>query len=534
MKILFTLLLSFSLLYSYVGNKIISLQLNWKNQFQFAGYIMAKELGYYNDVKLDVRLIEFSRGRDAIELLKSGDIEFAIGRHSLMIDKSKGEALVALGAIFQHSPMVLLTRDSVDINEITDLKNRKIMITNDAKISASLIAMFISNNIQLKDIRIQEHSFNIQDLIDKKTDAMASYISNEPIVLKNRGINYKIFNPRDYGFDFYEDILFTSSLYLENNPKIVKDFYDATIKGWKYAFDNIRKSATVIYEKYNTQKKSLKSLIEEGYSLKEYAIDNDINKIGHLDKRRLEKICDVYKIIGLLDSEVDIDSFVYKNNNYDVIELELSNNQIFLYTFYSLIIFGLLTLLIIYYIIKKRWLIPTATLDDVIETKTNQLKEESITDSLTEVKNRKAYNEKIKELLNTKKRHSIPFCLVLIDIDDFKKINDEFGHDIGDEVLINFCRLVEIHLRTNDTIFRVGGEEFMILLPNTDIENGHKVCRKLLHCTQESLLVEEKKKVTVSVGLVEVKEDDTEESIYKRVDILLYKSKRNGKNQISF
>ncbi|QKF80848.1 GGDEF domain-containing protein [Halarcobacter ebronensis] len=534
MKILFTLLLSFSLLYSYVGNKIISLQLNWKNQFQFAGYIMAKELGYYNDVKLDVRLIEFSRGRDAIELLKSGDIEFAIGRPSLMIDKSKGEDLVALGAIFQHSPMVLLTRDSVDINDITDLKNRKVMITNDAKISASLIAMFISNNIQLKDIKIQEHSFNIQDLIDKKTDAMASYISNEPIVLKNRGINYKIFNPRDYGFDFYEDILFTSSLYLENNPQIVKDFYEATIKGWKYAFDNIRKSATVIYEKYNTQKKSLKSLIEEGYSLKEYAIDNDINKIGHLDKRRLEKICDVYKIIGLLDSEVDIDSFVYKNNNYDVIELELSNNQIYLYIFYFLIIFGLLTLLIIYYIIRKRWLIPTATLDDVIETKTNQLKEESITDSLTEVKNRKAYNEKIKELLNTKKRHSTPFCLVSIDIDDFKKINDEFGHDIGDEVLIKFCRLVEMHLRANDTIFRVGGEEFMILLPNTDIENGHKVCKKLLLCTQESLLVEEKKNVTVSVGLVEVKEDDTEESIYKRVDILLYKSKRNGKNQISF
>ena len=76
------------------------------------------------------------------------------------------------------------------------------------------------------DFKKQEHTFNLQDLIDKKTHAMASYVSNEPIILHKKNIKYKIFHPKDYGFNFYSDILFTSSAFLNENEKVVKDFCD--------------------------------------------------------------------------------------------------------------------------------------------------------------------------------------------------------------------------------------------------------------------------------------------------------------------
>ena len=531
MKILFITVLFLTYVNSYVGNQIITLKLNWKYQFQFAGYIMAKEMGYYDDVGLDVRIYEFQNENNFIELIKRGDIEFAVGRPSLMIDRYKGEDVVALGAIFQHSPMVLLTLERDDINSIDDLRNKRIMVTADATISSSLIAMFFSNGIKLSSLNIQKHSFNIDDLIKRRTDAMASYISNEPVLLKNRGIEYKIFNPKDFGFDFYEDILYTSSLYIKNNPRVVKDFYEATIKGWKYAFNNIKKSAITIYNSYNTQNKSLNCLIEEGHALRKYALDNDINKIGYLDKVRLSKMNDVYKIIGLVDSDIDLDNFVYEHNNNDMIELKFNNNQLYLYILYFSILFAIIFLLVIYLIVRKRWLIPNSTLNDVINRQTEKLKEESLTDPLTEVKNRKAYNEKLDELFNMYRRYKNSFCIISIDIDDFKLINDTYGHKFGDDILIKFCRLAEGHIRVNDYFFRVGGEEFMVLLPNTEIDNGLKVCEKLLFCTKNLKI--DNSSVTISMGLVEVQEDDTPETIYSRVDTLLYASKRNGKNQIS-
>ena len=357
----------------------VSIQLHWKHQFQFAGYYIAKELGYYKDIGIDVNLNEYEFGMDISNMIETDKVDFAIGRSSLLIDKANGKDIVALGAIFQNSPLVLLTTD-VSIKNLEDLKNKKIMITNDAQEAASLTAMLNSHKINLKDLQVQKHSFNLNDLITGKTDIMASYISNEPIILDDQNIKYKIFDPKDYGFHFYNDILYTSSKFIDKNPKLTKEFFDATLKGWEYAFNNVGETSKIIFNKYNTQNKSLITLLLEGEALKKLVHHKNSDEIGCLDSVKLQKIVDIYKVIGLIKEDVDLDTFIYKHNPHGVIHIDLSHNDIYILPIIILLLLVSIITTLYYLSIKKRWLITQQSLDDKLqelEDKDKQLYEQS-------------------------------------------------------------------------------------------------------------------------------------------------------------
>ena len=350
-KIILILSLSVSL---FATQKIV-LQLNWLNQFQFAGYYMAKELGYYKDADLDVEIKEFTYNMNILDVIPKKQADFAIGHSSILINKIHGEDIVALGAIYQESPMVLLTRDDTNISTIKNLKHKKIMLTSDAVDMAAVMAMLTSKGLTRKDIIVVPHSFNLDDLINKKTDAMASYISNEPIRMHDRGIGYKIFNPKDYGFHFYGDILFTSSAYIKKNPEETKEFYEATMRGWTYAFENITQTAEVIYQHYNTQHKTLIQLIKEGESLKHLAYKKDL-PLGYLDKDQLNDIVKVYKLLGVVTKDLDCNSFIYEYNHPKELAFILHYKDIVYIIFIA--IFGILTLIFILLFIslKKKWI----------------------------------------------------------------------------------------------------------------------------------------------------------------------------------
>lgn len=352
MKIVITIFLL--VLPIFAAQKVV-LQLNWLNQFQFAGYYAAKELGYYKDAGIDLEIREFNNSVDISNVINNKKADFAIGRSSLLIDKLNGQDIVAMGAIFQESPMILLVRDDSGINSIGDLKNKKIMFTKDAKEAASIIAMLSSKGVTDKDYVHLNHSFNIDDLIDGKTDAMASYISNEPIQMRDRGIGYKIFDPKDYGFHFYSDILFTSSKFIEQNPKLAKAFYDASIKGWEYAFSHISRTAEIIYHKYNTQNKTLEQLTREGEVLRQLAYSGK-HELGYLDKNKLSDIVKVYNILGLVSKDIDLDSFIYKYNHPKEVEFKLSYDEIFHIVLILVVILASAIFSVLFIGLRNRWL----------------------------------------------------------------------------------------------------------------------------------------------------------------------------------
>lgn len=160
-------------------------------------------------------------------------------------------------------------------------------------------------------------------------------------------------------------------------------------------------------------------------------------------------------------------------------------------------------------------------------------KELTLVDPLTHIPNRRAFQQKLNTLIEDFQRYQTPFCIVLLDIDNFKNINDTYGHDTGDKVLVEFSSIVQSHIRKVDAFFRIGGEEFVIILPQLKLEQSFYVIEKVQKVIAEELMVIDGHKVTFSAGLTEVTTTDTDTTIYNRVDSLMYQSKENGKNKIS-
>ena len=290
------------------SHKKVTLQLEWLHQFQFAGFYVAKERGFYKDAGLDIDIKEANGSMDVINEVLQKKANFGVSHSSLLIHQANGKELIALGAIYQHSPSVLITvRD--DIKTLKDLENKNIMVTSNALSGVSIMSMLLSEGLSTDNANFQKHSYNLQDLINGKTDAMACYISNEPYFLEKQNISYKIFRPQDYGFDFYEDIIFTSKQQLTNHPKETKKFYEASIKGWQWAFEHIEESAQIIYEKYNSQNKSLESLIYEGKALKKLALAEN-GTIGFIDKGQIENIANIYRLSALLPKKFDFSPYI--------------------------------------------------------------------------------------------------------------------------------------------------------------------------------------------------------------------------------
>ncbi|MDA3947090.1 MAG: ABC transporter substrate-binding protein [Helicobacteraceae bacterium] len=362
-KIMLLLLLSSISLFAV--QKVV-LQLNWLHQYQFAGYYVAKEMGFYKDAGIDVEIKEFNRSTDLSTVIEKGKADFAIGRSSLIIDKINGKDVVALGTIFQQSPLILLTRDDTGIQTISDLRNRRIMMTKDAKESAAIMAMLFSNGLNENDIEIVPHSFNIDDLINKNVDAMASYISNEPIQMAEKGVAYKVFYPKDSGFHFYSDILFTSSEFIEKNPNLTQKFYEATINGWEYAFENISETAEIIYKHYNSQNKNLIQLIKEGEVLKRLAYHKN-GTIGYLDCNQLKDIVKVYKVLGLVTKDIDMESFIYEYNHPKEVAFTLSYDDIFHSALVSVLVLVTLGSSLLFVSLRKRWLLTKHGLKEEID-----------------------------------------------------------------------------------------------------------------------------------------------------------------------
>ncbi len=161
-----------------------------------------------------------------------------------------------------------------------------------------------------------------------------------------------------------------------------------------------------------------------------------------------------------------------------------------------------------------------------------KIKEQSLIDELTKTFNRRSFNEHMHEKIDLFNRYGDIFCILMYDLDNFKKINDKYGHDVGDKILIETTKKVQKTIRKTDFLFRVGGEEFVILLPKENINNADIISQKILQFIEEMKIVENIT-VTVSIGLTQMQKGDTLDTLYKRVDTLLYKSKKEGKNQVT-
>jgi diguanylate cyclase (GGDEF)-like protein len=157
------------------------------------------------------------------------------------------------------------------------------------------------------------------------------------------------------------------------------------------------------------------------------------------------------------------------------------------------------------------------------------LQEAAVQDSLTKLGNRRAMDEELNACVEDFSRIRTPATLIEFDLDFFKKVNDEFGHDVGDKVLIDVANVMQKSVRRTDRVFRFGGEEFIVLARNTTLEEAATITEKLRQQVEKEVKAGNKA-VTASFGCAQLRERETKDDWFVRADKAMYQAKQQGRN----
>lgn len=622
----------------------VVLQLKWKHQFQFAGYYAAQQKGFYRDAGLDVQILESPDDAEPASVVLQGQADFGIASSDLVLLRNQGYPVVALAAIYQHSPLVFLALSKSGVNSIHGLAQKRVMIEPH---SAELLAYLKYESISAADMTILTHTFDISALLEGNVQAISAYSTDEPFLLQQARLNYLTFSPRASGIDFYGDTLFTTEEQIQKHPQRVRAFLDASLKGWQYALDHPEEMVDLIYTQYS-QRHSREHLIFEAEKTRQLILP-EVVEIGYMNPGRWEHIANTYSEMKMAPANISLKGFLYERNPAadltwlylsllgavgvvgivsilagrfyqlnTLIRREMSEkekitaNLRMLEKRYRILVenapFAILITrlhdgLFLYinlkaaqkldiapeYAIGKSvcehyvnlqdrdallaalvrqgyvqsfeilfksaagvefWANISATLIqfgeeqaifvalvDVTEQKelAKRLETMAMTDELTGLFNRRYFTQRGEEEFQQARRYQLPFSLMMLDLDRFKSVNDIYGHDAGDYVLKQFAVLMRHSLREVDILGRLGGEEFGVLLPNTDGDHTLILAERLRQ-TIEAHSFEIRGKslgMTTSIGVATYHEDSASlDELLIQADSALYRAKNQGRNRV--
>jgi len=283
----------------------VTLQLKWTHSFQFAGYYAAQEQGYYRDAGLTVSIKEGQPGSDPVKEVVDGKAEFGTGSSSLLLERKAGKPVVVLAVIFQHSPYVLIARQTQSIHDLTD---KSIMLEPQA---GELLAYLKSEGIPLDRITRLEPSYDLQDLISGKVNAISAYSINQPYYLDRANFAYQSYTPRSVGIDFYGDNLFTSEHELKQHPDRVKAFRAASLRGWQYAMEHPDEITSLILAKYSQRHPRQYFLFQATQMLS--LMHPEVVEIGYMNPGRWRHIAESYADMGMLPKDFPLEGFLYNH-----------------------------------------------------------------------------------------------------------------------------------------------------------------------------------------------------------------------------
>ncbi len=169
-----------------------------------------------------------------------------------------------------------------------------------------------------------------------------------------------------------------------------------------------------------------------------------------------------------------------------------------------------------------------------LQQKLSENRQKLMFDTLTGVRSRLSYDEILEQELTRWSRYRETFSFALLDIDHFKAVNDQFGHNAGDKALQTVAKMMSKHIRKTDFLFRIGGEEFVLLLPKTTLQNAQPLVEKIRASVGSSSFHFKQQRVDISLsaGLTAITSEDSAESIYERADKALYEAKNSGRDQL--
>lgn len=297
---------------SLAGDKHkVVLQLSWMHQFEFAGFYAAAEMGLYEKQGLDVEIRQSTPGVVPLQECMSGRAQFGVGASEVVLARLRGEPVVALSVIFQHSASALMTLGDSNIHTPQDLKGRRVEMGRLGS-DAEPFAMLLAEGVGLDSFQHVDSTFSLQNLLEDRVDAVSVYITNQPYELEKKGIEYNLIRPVWYGIDFYGDLVYTSEEYLEKNPKIVDAFVKASIEGWYYALDHPNMMIDVILNKYaNPDFPKTRDQLRFEYEQTKKLVAPKLVDVGHLNPGRIRHMADIFLNLGVVSEGFSLDGFVY-------------------------------------------------------------------------------------------------------------------------------------------------------------------------------------------------------------------------------
>ena len=291
--------------------KKVTLHLKWRHQFQFAGYYAAKAQGYYRDAGIEVEILEGGLNREAVKSVLSGQSQFGVASSELIMQKAQGNPVVVLAAIFQHSPLVLVSRKENNFLSPQDLLGKRIKMTRSFR-DVELHAIFMNEGISLDQIEILDGTTQKSHYFDQSIAAVSAYQTNELYWLESRGIEYNVINPISYGINFYGDCLFTTKSLIKDDPQLVQKFLDASLKGWRYALQRPGELIEYILKKY-PGRKTRDHLSYEAKAMQELILP-ELVELGHMNPGRWRYIADTFAKFKLVPKDMDLSDFIYNKS----------------------------------------------------------------------------------------------------------------------------------------------------------------------------------------------------------------------------
>ncbi|MRW92543.1 PAS domain S-box protein [Duganella sp. FT80W] len=284
----------------------VAIQLKWQHQFQFAGYYAAQDQGYYRDAGLDVTLLEARPGSDPLQSVMQGQAQYGVGNSSLLLARGLGQPVVVLASIFQHSGAVLLRRLEAD-GRPRPWAGTRLMIAPNGE---ELTVLLKKQGVRLDNLYQVPHSYNYDDLVEGKVDAMSVYLTEAPYVLDRLNLPYELISPRNHGLDFYGDVLYTTESELREHPARAQALREATLRGWVYAMQHPGEIADLIRARY-PNRHSREHLMFEAQHIAGL-LEQPLIELGYSNPERWRALAHAYAAQGMLPTNFNLDGFLYQ------------------------------------------------------------------------------------------------------------------------------------------------------------------------------------------------------------------------------
>lgn len=447
---LFLTLLMLSVLSPLLRADEVSIHLKWYHKFQFAGYYAAEIQGYFEEEGLKVNLIEGGPNKNHLHQLINHTSEYAVLGSESLNSLAVDSPILIVASIFQHAPEVLLTLKSNKAKNITDLKNKTLMLA-DSNISGHIEAMLLRNNLRPGDYQKFSYDGDVNKLIDGSVFAMYGYISNEPYQLKQRGYEVNIIRPQEFDIDFYGDNLATTQSELENNPQRIASIRRAVIRGWNYAIEHPDEIINHILKR-STENPSPFNHDHQLYEAQKTIelIDPNNIPLGHSSRDRWVAMIDTFNEAtggqAVFKPEVIYDEFHQDSRWLNII--------IFAAAISCALAFAL-------YIWNR-------ALKFRLNKAISGLEKAVFEDSLTGIKNRSA----LMLFMEEQRIKNIDFLyLAILDISGLQKINKEQGFHQADQLIKDVGVDLQKFKFKKSNVYSLYGGKFALVAPASKYQN---------------------------------------------------------------